>query len=249
MLYGLDLFSGIGGISFALRKWVQPIAYCESDSYCQRVLLSRMADESLCDAPIWDDITTFQGLPFNGSVDIVYGGFPCQDISIAGLGKGLAGERSSLVYEMLRVVRDTKPRFLFIENVPRIISLGGNEIVKQIVEMGMDCRWACISAQSCGSFHKRDRWFLMAYSDSKSSWETNQETKFIKDIKAPWVRSTRQVRGGVSSTYWKENKHPFPGMDDGLSFELDRAKSLGNCVVLQQTKEAFEILMGLKTSG
>jgi hypothetical protein len=93
MLNGLDLFSGIGGITLALSPWVTPVAYCENKSYAQRVLVSRMADGSLPKAPIWDDVRTLRGdmLP---AVDIIYGGFPCQDISIAGRGKGLEGERA-----------------------------------------------------------------------------------------------------------------------------------------------------------
>ena len=85
---GLDLFSGIGGLTLALRDYVHPFAYCEIDKYCQAVLLSRMHTGELPKAPIWDDIKTIMGsiLP---SIDIIYGGFPCQDISFAGNGKGL----------------------------------------------------------------------------------------------------------------------------------------------------------------
>ena len=247
MLNGLDLFSGIGGLSIALSEWIRPIAYCEIDPYCQGVLLSRISDRALPNSPIWDNIKT---LSYDGRnwprIDIIYGGFPCQDISIAGKKKGLDGERSSLIYDMLRVVGEIKPKFLFLENVPQIIKLGGNEIINKIVSLGMDCRWACISAASCGAPHRRDRWFLLAYSNSQPSWETNSETEFIASPKTPWVRYSRQVGGNIPKNYWKENKCPFHGMDDGLPFELDRAKSLGNSVVAQQAREAFKLLMGLR---
>lgn len=91
MLNGLDLFSGIGGISLALKPWVRTIAYCESDRYAQSVLLSRMQDKSLCIAPIWDDVRTLCRKHIDVPVDIIFGGFPCQDISAAGL---KAGQRS-----------------------------------------------------------------------------------------------------------------------------------------------------------
>ena len=83
MLNGLDLFSGIGGITLALQEWIRPIAYCEIDSYCQSILLQRMQEGNLPKAPIWDDIRTLstKELP---SIDIIYGGFPCQDISKIG---------------------------------------------------------------------------------------------------------------------------------------------------------------------
>lgn len=113
MIYGLDLFSGIGGISLALRDRVIPAAYCEIDPYARSVLLSRMHEGKLFKAPIWDDIKTLRGemLP---RIDIVYGGFPCQDISVAGLGAGLEGERSGLFFELVRLVKETKAPWVFL---------------------------------------------------------------------------------------------------------------------------------------
>src|SRR5216684_872072 len=92
-MYGLDLFSGIGGITKALEGYVQPVAYCENDRYAQGVLLSRMANGDLPNAPIWSDILTLRGAMLPRTPEIIYGGFPCQDISVAGRGKGLDGER------------------------------------------------------------------------------------------------------------------------------------------------------------
>lgn len=108
MLNGLDLFSGIGGLSLALAPWVRPIAYCENDRYAQAVLLSRMARSQLRLAPIWDDVRSLSGdtLRWAGTIDIIYGGFPCQDISAAGLGAGLGGERSRLYWEIHRLARE-----------------------------------------------------------------------------------------------------------------------------------------------
>jgi len=101
---GISLFSGIGGIDVALSPWVRTVFYCEIDPYCQSVLLQRMQEGHLSKAPIWTDIRTF---PIRANcdmlpIDIIFGGFPCQDISVAGLGNGLAGERSGLFYEIMR---------------------------------------------------------------------------------------------------------------------------------------------------
>ncbi len=161
MLNGLDLFSGIGGLTLALEPWVRPVTYCENDRYAQAVLLSRIRERSLPYAPIWDDVRTLpaRDLP---AVDIVYGGFPCQDISCAGNGKGLVGERSGLFYELLRLVRETSPRFVFLENVPAIRTRGLREVVGSLAELGFDCRWMLISAEEMGAPHKRSRWFLLA---------------------------------------------------------------------------------------
>jgi DNA (cytosine-5)-methyltransferase 1 len=164
MLNGLDLFSGIGGLSIALNEWVRPIAHCEIDPYCQGVLLNLMANGELHRAPIWNDVRTLQARELPSSfIDILYGGFPCQDISVAGLGRGLEGERSGLFFEMLRLAKEIKPPYIFLENVPAITARGGTTVVKEITEMGYDCRWCVISAASVGALHRRERWFLLGY--------------------------------------------------------------------------------------
>lgn len=243
---GLDIFTGIGGITLALKKWVRPIAYVEIEPYCQKVLLERMADGSLCKAPIWDDITSFRSNPICSFVDIIYGGFPCQGFSVAGSGKGLEDERSGLFYEMLRLAKEIKPAFIFLENVPAITKRGGVEVVNEITKMGYDCRWLCISAASVGAPHKRERWFLLAYSNSKSSIKTNKVSKPLEAEGRARVRSPRHSWNDQPATYWTKNKPPICGMDDELPHGMDRLKALGNAVVPQQTKEAFEILIGLK---
>jgi|SRR5581483_720984 len=165
-MYGLDLFSGIGGITVALQKWVSPVAYCENDQYAQAVLLSRMSAYELPTAPIWDDVRTLNGsmLP---PIDIVYGGFPCQDISVAGRGAGLGGERSGLFFEIVRLVGEIKPAFVFLENVPNIRTKGLGRVIKEMERLGYDCRWCLLSAADVGANHKRERWFLLAHSDNK----------------------------------------------------------------------------------
>ncbi len=164
MINGLSLFSGIGGIDVALSEYVQPIAYCEIESYCQSVLLQRMSEGHLPKAPIWDDIRT---LPTDqlSPVEIIYGGFPCQDISVAGLQKGLEGKRSGLIFEVFKVIDATRPSFVFLENVPNIRTKGAERVCKELAERGYDCRWCCISASDVGANHKRERWFLLGYSE------------------------------------------------------------------------------------
>jgi hypothetical protein len=124
VLHGLDLFSGIGGIARALRPWVRTVAYVEREPWCQAVLWERIRAGDLDVAPLWDDVTTFDPRPFAGAVDIVSGGFPCQDISTAGRGAGLAGERSGLFFQITRIVRVVRPAFIYLENVPAITAGG-----------------------------------------------------------------------------------------------------------------------------
>ena len=230
LLNGLDLFSGIGGLSIALRDWVQPIAYCEIDLYCQGVLLSRMADGSIRRSPIWDDIKTLQGHEFSAPIDIIYGGFPCQDISIAGAGKGLEGERSGLFFEIVRLAKEIQPSFIFLENVPAITERGGIRVVREITEMGYDCRWCVISAASIGAKHKRDRWFLLAHSSSQ-----RLEGK---------IRNKPKIQNITGSGFW-EVEPSICRVADGIPNRMDRIKALGNAVVPEQAKKAFQILMGL----
>jgi len=165
-LNGLDLFSGIGGNSIGLHDYVRVVSYCERDAYAQSVLLSRFADGSLEPAPIWDDITTLTASQFDIPIDIIIGGFPCQDISLAGNGAGLDGERSGLVFEIFRLIVELAPKFIFLENVSAIRTRGGERVVKELAGLGYDCRWDMLSAYDVGAPHKRERWFLLGYANS-----------------------------------------------------------------------------------
>lgn len=175
MLNGLDLFSGIGGITLALSEWVKPVAYCEIEPYAQKVLLSRMSDGQLPVAPIWDDVRTLSAreLP---KVDIIYGGFPCQDISIAGRKAGITKEtRSGLFYEIMRLTDELQPRFLFLENVPNIRNQGLDKVLQEITDRGFNCRWGVLSAAEVGAWHNRKRWWLLGYSKCNGRITTKEQ--------------------------------------------------------------------------
>lgn len=169
MLNGLDLFSGIGGIALALEPWVRTIAYCENDRYAQSVLLSRMRDGSLPCAPIWDDVSTLRAdhlcTPEIG-IDIICGGFPCQDISVAGTGTGLDGERSGLFFEVVRLVGECRPRFVFLENVPALAVRGLDRVLLEFDALGYDARWTIVSAAEVGAPHLRERIWILAHANS-----------------------------------------------------------------------------------
>ena len=165
-LNGLDLFSGIGGLTVALEPWVTPVAYCENDRHAQAVLLSRQSSGCLPFAPLWDDVCTLNKATLGGMpIDIIYGGFPCQDISVAGLGAGLAGKRSGLFFEIIRLVAEIRPAFVFLENVPAITSRGLGEVTAAFTKVRYDCRWGMLSAYDVGAPHRRERWFLLAHSE------------------------------------------------------------------------------------
>jgi len=206
VLNGLDLFSGIGGLTIVLHNWVRPIAYCESDRYAQSVLLSRMSERRLPIAPIWDDVCTIRRAHLPMGLDIIYGGFPCQDISIAGHGKGLEGKRSGLFFEIIRLCRELRPRFVFLENVPAITVRGLDRILLEFTALGYDCRWTIVSAAEVGAPHLRERWFLLAHANGdrlrnkEQKWdiqtivEYNGKKKSLADTKSKRCGEGRKFR-------------------------------------------------------
>jgi len=245
-LNALDLFSGIGGNTLALKDYVKTIAYCEADRHAQAVLLSRMADGSIEPAPIWDDVSSLRAECFDVPIDIIIAGFPCQDISSVGSRSGLAGKRSGLFFEVLRLIDEIKPPFAFLENVPAIRTRGGERVVKELARRGYDCRWDTISAYDVGAPHKRERWFLMAYSKSK------RDLREVRDIPhqdaekdRPKIQYEKKSRLSLDASRW-ETEPAMGRMVNGIPYQLDRLKRLGNAVVPVQAKEAFERLIGLK---
>jgi len=236
MLNGLDLFSGIGGLTVALEPWVQPVAYCEIERYCQSQLLCRMADKEIPTAPIWDDIRTLTSrlIP---SVDLVYGGFPCQDTSNSGTKKGMDGERSRLVFELLRLVGELRPSFVFLENVPAITTRGGLRIVSEFTALGYDPRWTHVSAGEIGATQIRERFFLLAYSDGERLERLEYESQPVP--------AYRVLADRVLQENWPKDASSFSRENNGLPIPVDEVKALGNSVVPAQAREAFKRLMGI----
>lgn len=159
----LALFAGAGGgiLGGQLLGW-RTVCAVENNVYPASVLAQRQNDGLLESFPIWDDVRTFDGRPWNGVVDVVSGGFPCQDISCAGKGKGISGERSGLWSEMARIISEVRPRFVFVENSPMLTIRGIHRVLGDLAEMGFDAKWGVISAASVGAPHKRERIWIVA---------------------------------------------------------------------------------------
>lgn len=258
-MYGLDLFSGIGGIGIALSEWVRTIAYCEQDRYAQGVLLSRMQSGDIDRAPIFTDVRELRVEHFTTKPDIIFGGFPCQDISVAGAGKGLAGERSGLFYEIIRLTKEIRPSFVFLENVPAIRTRGLEQVIKEFTEIGYDCRWTCLSAASVGARHKRERWFLLAYTNCSRFQKTRTELnsagfkqcgvladssgKGLEGQREKSCGATKKLNHACNDSWWTVESD-VGRVVNGLPHRVDRIKCLGNSVVPLQVKTAFEKLIG-----
>jgi len=243
-MYGLDLFSGIGGITLSLQGYVRPVAYCENDRYAQCVLLSRMSDRSLPLAPIWDDVRTLHGsmLP---PVDIIYGGFPCQDISVAGRGEGLGGERSGLFFEIIRLVGEIRPRFVFLENVAAITVRGAERVVGELCRLRYDCRWGILSAADVGANHRRARWWLLAHAMPPEQRRDKRKNEAEKDVTENSRRKHGGARGQIKGTIprivedieTRSNYKRSDSMEHADGSGLERLHAEERRINLQSTEE------------
>jgi len=174
MLKVLDLFSGIGGFSLGLESTghFETIAFCEKDEFCQKVL-----QKNFKNIPIEGDVRNVKGDKYKA--DVVVGGFPCQSISIAGKQKGKDDDRF-LFPEMLRVIKEVKPRWIIGENVQNLINISNGTILREIVEgletEGFEVQCFSISASSQGAWHKRERvWIIASNTNNRLSIGENQE--------------------------------------------------------------------------
>lgn len=148
-----------------MEGYVRPVAYCERDRYAAACLLSRMRSGDLPRAPIWDDVRTLRASDLKLLPDIIYGGFPCQDISVAGRRAGLESERSGLFFQIVRLTSEIRPRFIFLENVSAITIRGAERVVGELCRLRYDCRWGVLSAADVGANHRRERWWLLAHAN------------------------------------------------------------------------------------
>lgn len=164
---GLALCAGVGGLELglelALGRNYATVAYCERDAYAAATLVARMEDQTLDCAPVWDDIETFDGKGFDRTISIVAAGFPCQDISVAGSGKGIDdGARSGLWTHVARIIGEVGCEFVFLENSPAITGRGLGRVLGDLADLGFDAEWDVFSAAALGAPHRRRRFYLVA---------------------------------------------------------------------------------------
>ncbi|VVN50890.1 hypothetical protein PS685_00414 [Pseudomonas fluorescens] len=164
----LALFAGSGGgiLGGHLLGW-RTVCAVERDAYSAQVLAQRQNDGALPTFPIWSDVCSFDGRPWFGLIDVVSGGFPCQDISVAGNGAGIDGSRSGLWSEMARIICEVRPKKVYLENSPLLVGRGLAVVLGDLAEMGYDAQWCIVSASDCGAPHQRDRIWLVAHNISE----------------------------------------------------------------------------------
>ena len=230
----LDLFSGIGGFSLGLeRAGMRTVAFCEVDSFCRAVLAKHWPG-----VPCYEDVRTLTagGLARDGiSVDVICGGFPCQDISLAGAGAGLAGERSGLWRHYSRLIGEIRPHYVIVENVAALLSRGLGEVLGDLAALGYDSEWHCIRAARVGLPHSRDRIWIVAYPEDQR-FRHAVDAEGGTDTAGP-IMARIPASGGdaLNPQRFAEEVRAaeFVRAGNGIPCRMDRVFALGNAVVPQ----------------
>ena len=258
----LALFAGAGGgiLGGHLLGW-RTVCAVEWEAYPASVLVARQNDKILPPFPIWDDVQTFDGKPWRGIVDVVSGGFPCQDISAAGKGRGIEAERSGMWREMARIIGEVRPKYAFVENSPMLTTRGLGTVLRDLAEMGYDAEWGVLGAADIGANHQRDRiWIVAKQRDilshtehnrvgwGKQQSESTQKThrKNANTIKFGLQGSSNNERKPskrFGSSNWWFCEPNIQRVAHGVASRVDRLKAIGNGQVPLCAATAWSILM------
>ena len=240
----LALFAGAGGgiLGGKLLGW-KTVCAVEWEPYPASVLCARQNDGLLPPFPIWDDVCTFDGKPWRGIIDVVSGGFPCQDISTAGKGAGIEGERSGMWKEMARVIREVQPSYAFVENSPMLTVRGLNRVLCDLASMGFDVAWGVLGADDVGAPHSRKRMWIVAKIFNAAGqrgcgWESKR-----KNAEDAWQFSGGSWNNTRTMGNW--NIEPNVGrVANGVASRVDRLKAIGNGQVPLCAAIAWNTLLG-----
>jgi DNA (cytosine-5)-methyltransferase 1 len=254
----LSLFAGIGGFDLGLERTggFKTVAFCEIDPFCRRVLAKHWPD-----VPCFEDVRKLRGEDV-GAIDVICGGFPCQDISTAGKGAGLAGERSGLWREYARLIGEIRPLLILVENVAALLGRGVDIVLGDLASRGYDAWWDCIRALDIGAPHLRDRVWIVAYPRSEQyegfgdalgrsvaarlsqAAVANSDIERSEGCRIPEASerftrsdfercSSSERRGAVRPSGWWAIEPDVGRVAHGVPKRVDRLRALGNAVVPQ----------------
>lgn len=266
------LFAGAGGgiLGGHLLGW-RTVCAVEWEQYPASVLCARQNDGLLPPFPIWDDVQTFDGKPWRGIVDVVSGGFPCQDISSAGKGGGIEAERSGMWREMARIIGEIRPRYAFVENSPMLTIRGLGTVLRDLASLGYDAEWCVLGAADIGANHQRERIWIVAqqhrfFSHSlydRAGWGKQQPKSVEKkdgilpnakcwDVPKSQLqqRTLHKESGktpngfsdGIGNALWWKSEPRVGRVANGMADKVDRIKALGNGQVHLCAATAFKLL-------
>ena len=227
----LDLFSGIGGFSLGLeRAGMQTVAFCEIDPRCRRVL-----EKHWPKVKIYEDVRTLTGakLRHDGiDVDLICGGFPCQDISSAAdAPAGIDGARSGLWRDFARLIRELRPQFAVVENVSALLGRGIERVLGDLAALGYDAEWHCIPASAVGAPHPRDRVWIVAYAPEVLG-EKQRRDQSSGIISRDGLLAFVEDKGRQDPlTGWWTSEPGVGRLVHGVSDRVDQLGSLSNSVV------------------
>jgi len=271
----LDLFSGIGGFSLGLeRAGMRTVAFCEIDPYCQCVLRRHWPD-----VPVYDDVRTLtrkilantycqrcretrRSEDWGGTCgcgpQVICGGFPCQDISVAGKGAGIAGERSGLWSEYARIIGEVRPRYVIVENVAALLGRGIERVLGDLAALGYNAEWHCIPASAVGAPHRRDRVWIVAHTRCLDSFgwggecggpqaagpcdraaRSGEHARDVADTNGAGCLEQwrglpiRQELAAAECGGWWQSEPDVGRVATGVPARVDRLRALGNAVVPQ----------------
>jgi len=224
----LALFAGAGGgiLGGHLLGW-RTVCAVEYDAYAASVLVARQNDGCLPPFPVWDDVRTFDGGPWRGRVDVISGGFPCQDISTAGKGAGIGGERSGLWREFARIIREVRPRYVFVENSPALVTRGLGVVLGDLAALGYDAEWGVLGADDVGAPHRRKRIWIVA--DAEGQQDLGRE-RGVLEAQAGEGRRCDPAAGSSCEDVGDAESQPIgAGLCEGEQGEVWRGRSGDGC--------------------
>ena len=271
----LDLFSGIGGFSLGFeRAGMRTVAFCEIDPYCRAVLRRHWPD-----VPVYDDVRTLtretladtycqrcretrRSEDWGGTCgcgpQVICGGFPCQDISVAGKGAGIAGERSGLWSEYARIIGEVRPRYVIVENVAALLGRGIERVLGDLAALGYNAEWHCIPASAVGAPHRRDRVWIVAHTRCLDSFgwggecggpqaagpcdraaRSGEHARDVADTNGAGCLEQwrglpiRQELAAAECGGWWQSEPDVGRVATGVPARVDRLRALGNAVVPQ----------------
>lgn len=238
----LALFAGAGGgiLGGKLLGW-RTVCAVERDAYAAQVLAQRQNDGTFKPFPIWSDVSSFDGYPWRGIVDVISISFPCTNISAQGDGTGIDGDDSGQWKKVPRIIDEVRSPYLWIENSPLLVSRGLDRVLCDIASLGYDAKWGVMGAYQSGAPHRRDRIWIKGTLPNSNRISYHDfgygASKSIRDI-----REEKTIQGNEERDGWWDVEPELGRVANGVAYRSHRLKAIGNGQVSRMVPLAWSIL-------